>query len=901
MTVKAKDQNLFTPLAKDPQGPSLLFVGGNWFSFQKRIDLSHIIERRAQRTSRNIINAFFVFAGAIGLSFLVFALWQFNESGLRDAVSFFSERSTPMAVFAISLLFDLAVIARFGKLADEAITIDRSLRRSQNVRPPVQSYVQAVGYLNQTEDVAQFFSNAAFHILEDAFLLARKFSHAEVRAIHVLASLLGVQDVRVAFVRLGIPIAEVQKRLAIAFSKIPKGETMLSREYERLALRAFSGAIATDMQHVLPVHLLQVMCREETEAYDVLYDIGIDDTKITNTILWIIFERASSKQYQTWRLAAMKKPKGVMNRSYTAVATPLLDSVSRDLTQTARVGGLSLTIGREQEFEEIFRIFETGSLGVVLVGFPGVGKRSIIQGIAARMASEEVPEILQDKRFVELSLPALVGSAGRQGELEDRLMRIMNEIIRAGNVVLFIENIENIIGLSTEGSRNLDAADVFAQTMERARIPIIATSEPVPYRKTVEGSPLMSVMQKVSIQEVDQNGAIQILEGKANYIEYEHDVIFTYGAIEKSVQLSSRYFHEQYLPEKAVNLLQEVASYVASAKGKNSFVTGEDVASIVSQRANVPVTQVTEEESEKLLHLEDRMHGRVIGQHEAVVAVASALRRARAELRDQKRPIANFLFLGPTGVGKTELAKTVADVYFGDENAMIRLDMSEYQDRTSIHRLIGVPGEASGGYLTESVRTNPFSLVLLDELEKAHPDILNVFLQVMDDGRLTDVVGRTIDFTNTILIATSNAGSNYIQDQIRAKASVERIKQGLLNQELKNYFRPEFLNRFDAVVVFKPLTLPEIVEIVKLLLGQVAKRLEDKGITLHATDSAVKEIADIGFDPVFGARPLRRTIQERVDNALAQALLTRQIGRRDVAVLEKGGTIRIKKAEELRS
>jgi ATP-dependent Clp protease ATP-binding subunit ClpA len=424
------------------------------------------------------------------------------------------------------------------------------------------------------------------------------------------------------------------------------------------------------------------------------------------------------------------------------------------------------------------------------------------------------------------------------------------------------------------------------------------------YRRSIEGkTSLAGMFTKAEIEEVDTENAILILEAKVGPIEYTQSVFFTYDALEKTVTLAQRYLHDRYLPEKAITLLEEVAVDVRKRHGKNAFVQAEDVARIVSEKAHVQVMKVTESETEKLLNLESIMHRRMIGQDEAVSAVAAALRRARTELRDPKRPIANFLFLGPTGVGKTELAKTVAEAYFGDENAMIRIDMSEYQDQGSISRLIGAPpgyqGSGAGGQLTEAVRSRPFSLILLDELEKAHPDVLNIFLQVMDDGRLTDGNGRTIDFTNVILIATSNAGTALIQQRITEGKSTEVIREELISSELGHFFKPEFLNRFDRIIVFKPLTKDEVVEIVKLMLAKVGHQLADRGISFIASDEAVRELADIGYDPTFGARPLRRAIQERVDNALANFLLQGQLGRRDTAILEAGGVIRVERATEV--
>jgi len=461
-----------------------------------------------------------------------------------------------------------------------------------------------------------------------------------------------------------------------------------------------------------------------------------------------------------------------------------------------------------------------------------------------------------------------------------------------------------MVGITAGREGSIDLADVLSQALSKNNILCLATTTPPEYKKYIEEkSSLDRVLEKIDVAEVNGNEAIQILESKANSIEYRHQIYFSYDAIEQAVVLADRYLHDRFLPEKAVQIMEEVATRAREQKGKRSLITGNDVAQIISGKTNIPLAEITKEESEKLLNLEDKIHERMIDQEEAVSMVATSLRRARAEMRDMKRPIVNLLFLGPTGVGKTELAKTVAAVYFGNEKNMIRLDMSEYQEQSSLGRLIGAaPGFAgsnTGGYLTEAVRKNPFSLILLDEIEKAHPDILNVFLQVLDDGRLTDSSGRTIDFTSSIIIATSNAGTKIIQDLVKQNIPIEQIRQQLMDGELNKYFRPEFLNRFDGIIVFKPLAMADVEKIAKLMLNKIAKDLEIRGIKLEVAPEALSYLAQAGFDPEFGARPLRRVIQQKVQDQLANYILQGAVGRRDTVRLGAAGGIEIIKARQL--
>ena len=541
-------------------------------------------------------------------------------------------------------------------------------------------------------------------------------------------------------------------------------------------------------------------------------------------------------------------------------------------------------------------MIEGGQQNVLLVGDSGVGKKSIVEGLAQRMVGDDVPVRLRDKRLVRLSVSSLLAGTTPAGAVE-RLQSILTEIARAGNVILFIHNLHELVGVSAGAtSGSLDVGGALAEFLSSGRALTIATTTNAEFSQHILNSALAGVFNKVEIREMSENQAIQVLESRVGFVEYKQKVFFAYEALEKAVQLCKKFIHEIYLPGSALEVMTEAANYARSHKGVNALVTGEEVAQVVAEKTKIPVTTVTTDESSKLMKLEEEMHNRVIGQDEAVSAVASALRRARANMRATTRPIANFLFLGPTGVGKTELSKTIAEIYFGGEDRAIRLDMSEYQSKDSIYRLIGAPGQSGTGILTEAVRRHPFSLLLLDEIEKADKDVLNLFLQVMDDGRLTDSSGRVIDFTNVILIATSNAGTMYVSEQLRQGLSPEAIKERLLHGELNQYFRPEFLNRFDGIIMFKPLEREDIKKIAGIMLKRVAKDLENKGVELQVEPAALEFLADVGWDPEFGARPMRRALQERVENKLAELLLSGELKRRDKIILGEKGAVTVVKA-----
>ncbi len=753
-------------------------------------------------------------------------------------------------------------------------------------------------------DIGSRCTTEAWKGFDDAALLADKFNHKYVGLLHLFAGQLSQPSVGHVFARLGITFQQIKDPLTRKLAEYPKagkGEATAGR-IDPLGQRTVLGAAVHASMHgrtvITPVDVFVSAYRNSEFLQEMFYGIDIEEEAMENVLAWLQIRENLRARWQAFRKASFFKPKGNMNRAMTAVATPLLDQVSTDLTAQAARAGLPMLIGRDEEMQRVLRVFESGGRSVVVVGHPGIGKQAIVDGIAELMVKEEVPDMLKDRRLVSIDIGRLVAGA-TPAQAEERLLMALNEVGKSGNIALAIPNIDDMVGITAGSAESLDLSSLLAQELDKGYFVLISTTTPGAYTQAVEGSALGNVLTKVDLDEPNKNQAIKIIEAKVGRPEAQHGVIFSYEAVESLVELTARYMHDQFLPEKAIRLMDEVALMVKQGRGTGATITKQDVATVVSAASKVPISAVTQDEKQKLLELEDRIHARVIGQNEAVKMVSAALRRARTEMRSGRRPIANFLFLGPTGVGKTELSKAIAATYFGDQDAMIRLDMSEYQDQSSIHRLIGVPGSRQGGLFTEAVRKQPFGLILLDELEKAHPEILNVFLQVFDDGRLTDAAGRTVDFTQSIIVATSNAGSAYIQSSMKEKLPMEQIKTHLIEEELSQHYRPEFLNRFDGVVVFTPLTLDDVMAIARLMLNGVIARMDEKGIIFTVTDAALKELAVAGYDPQFGARPLRRVIQEKVEDQLATFLLEGTVERRDTIVLDAGGAMRVEKAAAL--
>ncbi|MCK4745014.1 AAA family ATPase [Candidatus Parcubacteria bacterium] len=877
------------------------------FYWGRKISAASIFENRMEKTVRAIINGvLFVFslAGVLSLVFYVY------NQGVENIITeqFWLEQNWQMTLFWVSAI---AIMYLFYRIDKESTLTEKVKKRKFNKSVEVflsENPWEEIANLPKKSkiDISKSFNIESIKAIEEAWRLADKFSHNKVMPLHILAALLFCPKINLLLARLGVKIEEVAKRANRLFNRLGSmdnnGNLNLSVKCKQNLFNAYYEAHKARKPQADAGDILLAIVKQDNIAREILYDLKIDLNKIRNVVEWIRVNDLLVNQSRQFRKSAIFKPKGGLDRAMTAAATPTLDHFSQDLTLLAKFGYLEPCVGRDHEIEEIFRAMEASRQSVILTGNPGVGKTNIIEGIARLMTAEDVPEIIQDKRLVSLSVARLVSGA-RPAEAQGRMMKIIDEICRSGNIILFVQDIQDMSGITSGSEESLDLSEVLAAEMSKGNFFCFATASSIDYSRYIENTALGNAMQKINISEPELNQAIQILEAKTGRIEYQNKVYFSYGAIEQAVKLSDRYIHDRFLPEKAIKIIEQSAVFTQKKKGYKAVVLGEDVAELVSQKVKIPLTKITEKEGEKLLKLEQEIHLRIVGQEEAVKMVSAALRRARAELRDINRPIANFLFLGPTGVGKTELAKTVAEVYFGAEDNMVRLDMSEYQESGSINKLIGSPpekgGSGTGGYLTEAVRKNPFTLLLLDEIEKAHPDILNAFLQLMDDGRLTDGLGRTVNFTNVILIATSNAGTDFIQEKIKENWNIDDIREKLINEKIKSYFAPEFINRFDGVIVFKPLNMSEVSTIAKLLLKKVEQRLISKGINLRVPEDVVNELARRGFDPKFGARPLRRVIQENVDNTLANYLIKGKINRRDTVILEQDGKIRIEKAPKL--
>lgn len=775
---------------------------------------------------------------------------------------------------------------------------------------------------------------------------AVRLGHNNIGTEHILLGLVkeGEGIAAKALLSLNISLEKVQAEVETLIGKGQDKPTTIAYTPRAKKVIELSMDEARKLGHtyVGTEHILLGLIREgEGVAARVLNNLGVSLNKARQQVLQLLGNS---------EVVAQNHGSSAQNN------TPTLDGLARDITAIAKEGNLDPVIGREKEIERVIQVLSRRTKNnPVLIGEPGVGKTAIAEGLAQKIVNNEIPETLKNKRVMSLDMGTLVAGTKYRGEFEDRLKKIMDEIRNAGNVILFIDELHTLIGAGgAEGA--IDASNILKPALARGELQAIGATTLDEYRKYIEkDAALERRFQPITVDEPTAEETIQILIGLRDKYEAHHRVKISDDAIEQSVRLSDRYITDRFLPDKAIDLIDEAASKVrlksftvppnlkelednleelrkekdaavqsqefekAAAlrdkeqqlkeeleqtknkwkehQGKTDIeVTVEDIAHIVASWTGIPVTKLAEEETDRLIKMEEILHKRVIGQEEAVKSISRAVRRARAGLKDPKRPIGSFIFLGPTGVGKTELARALAEAMFGDENAIVRLDMSEYMEKHTTSRLIGAPpgyvGYEEGGQLTEKVRRKPYSVVLLDEIEKAHPEVFNILLQVLEDGRLTDGKGRTVDFRNVVIIMTSNVGAEMIKKDsglgfttANQETDYNQMKTKVMS-ELKRTFRPEFLNRVDEVIVFHSLTLENIKEIVKLMAKELRNRLKDQGIDFELTNAAMDFLAKEGYDPNFGARPLRRAIQKHIEDKLSEELLKGNVVKGDKVTID---------------
>lgn len=803
--------------------------------------------------------------------------------------------------------------------------------------------------------------NTVIHAQEEA----RQLGHPAIGTEHILLGLLreGEGIGARALSNLGIDLDNVREEVKNflgqdpSYSEGPDGDLPITPRAKKVFNLAFDEARLQGVNYVGTEHLLLAILREEEGvAAQVLISMGVRLEDLREQVILLLGGEVPGMMNQEGYTEKNVTPPPQTKRRQRS-KTPTLDSFSRDLTRDAQEGRLDPVIGREKEIERVIQILSRRTKNnPVLIGDPGVGKTAIAEGLAQRIVEDKVPETLASKRVVALDLSSMIAGTKYRGEFEERLTRIISEIKGAGDVVVFIDELHTIVGAgAAEGA--IDAANILKPSLARGEFQCVGATTLDEYRKHIEkDSALERRFQPIMVDEPSVEESIEILKGVRDRYEAHHSVKISDEAIEAAARLSARFITDRFLPDKAIDLIDEAASrvrlqnyilppelkdkeerlkeiiqekeesinaqeYEKSARLRDeeqklkeeienerkewmsrrslqaSSVNEEEIAGIISSWTGIPVSKLASAESERLLHLEEVLHQRVIGQDDAVKAVSRAVRRARAGLKNPKRPIGSFIFLGPTGVGKTELARALAEAMFTSEDAIIRLDMSEYMEKHAVSRMIGSPpgyvGYDEGGQLTEKVRRKPYSVILLDEIEKAHPDVFNILLQVLEDGRMTDGQGRTVDFRNTIIIMTSNVGVESLQKNITMgfnrvvdeAENYNRMKERVMEQ-MKHTFRPEFLNRIDEIIVFQRLSEDQLKEIIDLLVRDLKKRVEENGYHLQLTEAAREKILKDGYEPAYGARPLKRAIQKLVEDRISEEILKKTVEPGDTMVVD---------------
>jgi ATP-dependent Clp protease ATP-binding subunit ClpA len=722
---------------------------------------------------------------------------------------------------------------------------------------------------SQTIDLSQYAGTEFNQLLSKAAATALSHGATQVEADHAVVAALTLPRLKLIIARLEVPPNQLLQEIASS-EQPPEIKALPVAMSTRLLIhKTFSTAIENNYPWVEPEDLVLAYLAEPKPSSSALRQslesYGIDYAKMLKVCSWYAQDEARGQKWKLWQDKARTRPKSYMNRAWTALPTPFLDSVATDLTLRASYGHLSESVSREKELERLLDTLAGGTVkNVLLIGEEGSGRTDLISAVASKIVEDAVPDVLKDKRLLQLDLNQIL----TEGDGTTKLQQIINEVVQAGNVILAIPDVKSLAG----SGEALDGSSVLAGALKNGDIQVITTSTYSDYHRYVEqNASLRTQLQTVELHQLSISEVVPVLELYLPQLESKHSVTITYPAIETAAAYGESYMQNLPAPAGAKQLLETACLLVK--KASKNFVKKQDVERAVESLVHVPVQAAGKDEAEKLLNLESLLHERVVGQTSAVAAVAEAMRRARAGLQVGNRPIGSFLFVGPTGVGKTELAKALCETYFGPESSMQRFDMSEFQSTESITTLIGTP-ETQGGVLTQAIREKPFGLLLFDELEKAHPEVLNLFLQVLDDGRLTEANGRTVSFKNTIIIATSNAQARAAAEAVGAGANQSKVMQ-----LLEESFKPEFINRFDGVIPFMQLTKPEILQITELLCKDIVTKAAEKEIKLSISTDALEKLAELGFDPQYGARPLRRVVEQKLEGILARLLLEKQIGK----------------------